>query len=99
MPETTAEFQELCIAAEQIIRHLGAPINTSAYASNASAGIATHQRHGSSNDQVGKTPTKPAKVDRARLASLVHELQDTEGRYLKRIACLKMVGHFGSYAC
>ena len=100
MPKEKADFGFIYTAAEQIIKQLGVPIDTSAYAGNASTGIATHRSQGSNSNgdqpghQVGRTPTKPAKVDKARLASLVHELQDTETRYLKRITCLKTVSRF-----
>lgn len=90
-------------AAENIIKQLGSPLNASAYAHNGTASTSTHHRQGSnsgdqSGRQTGKTPTKPVKVDKARLTSLVHELQDTEKRYLKRIACLKNVSDEASFS-
>jgi len=81
-----------------VISQLGRTLYTSAYAAN-NAGVELNAtEHLQTSNQGGpghdlrKTPTKPGRVDKGRLASLVHELQETESKYLKRVKCLKTVG-------
>jgi hypothetical protein len=82
----------------KVISQLGRTLHTSAYAANnAGVELDTTEKSQTSNQagpghDLRKTPTKPGRVDKGRLASLVHELQDTESKYLKRIKCLKNVG-------
>jgi len=81
----------------EVISQLGKTLDTSTYAANNSGVELNSLEKSQTNGQAGpvhdlrKTPTKPGRVDKGRLASLVHELQDTEAKYLKRLKCLKTV--------
>lgn len=80
-----------------ILKQCGARIDASIYINDLEADPVSRPRSDSCVGQRGseETPTKPERIDKARVASLVKELQQTEIRYLQRISCLKNVSNRG----